>query len=186
MKKILTIICCIMMFSFTFALTGCVKEEEPKVFTINFIVEGEVWKTLTSDKIDELGTPTKQYCDFAGWEFDTETVENNSCNVYAKFTLNSRYMCLQVMSAAMSPALNMGDYIIIDTEVTEFEVNDIIVYQLTDSLPYMAHRIIEINDGEYTIKGDANSNNSGTISIEQIVGLVCENIGSTLPDDVIR
>ena len=186
MKKFLTIICCMFMMCTTFALVGCTQEEQSKTYTINFIVEGETWKTLTSDKINELGTPTKQYCDFAYWEFDTESVKDNSCDVYAKFTLNSRYQCSQVLSGSMSPALNMGDYIIIDTEATEFEINDIIVYQSTASSPYTVHRIVEINEGDYTVKGDANPNNSETISIEQIVGLVCENIGQALPEDVIR
>lgn len=185
MKKFLTIFCCVFMFSIIIPFTGCAKEEQSKNYTINFMVEGEVWKTLTSDKIDQLITPTKQYCDFAYWEFDETSVDSDSCDVYAKFTLNSRYKCSQVLSDSMSPALNLGDYIIIDTEATEFQVNDIVAYQPTGSSLYMVHRIIEINDNEYTVKGDANSTNSGTISIEQIVGLVCENIGQTLPNDVI-
>ena len=129
---------------------------------------------------------TKQYCDFAYWEFDETSVDSDSCDVYAKFTLNSRYKYSQVLGASMSPALNLGDYIIIVTEATEFQVNDIIAYQCTGSSPYIVHRIIEINDNEYKVKGDANLfADLGTISIEQIVGLVCENIGQTLPNDVI-
>lgn len=186
MKRLLTTICCIMMFSITFSLTGCKKEEEqPKTYTINFIVEGETWKTLTSDKIDDLGTPTKQYCDFAYWEFDEESVKDNSCDVYAKFTLNSRYQCSQVLSDSMSPALNIGDYIIVDTEATEFKVDDIIVFQFNGISTPVAHRITAIDGDNYTTKGDASAVEE-TITSSQIIGLVCENIGSTLPDDVIR
>ena len=184
MKKFLTIMCCIFMIGITIPLVGCTTKEEPKTFTINFIVEDEIWKTLTSDKMDELSTPTKQYCDFAYWEFDKTSVEDNSCDVYAKFKLNSRYKCTKVLSQSMAPTFSMGDYIIIDTAATEYNVNDIVAYLPTNSSFYIAHRIIEINGTEYTIKADASSLPE-TISIEQIVGIVCENIGPTLPNDVI-
>lgn len=186
MKKLLTIICCLCMFCVSFALVGCAEEEQSKTYTINFIVENEVWKTLTSDKIDELTNPTKQYCDFVYWEFDEESVKDNSCDVYAKFKLNSRYTCSQVLSDSMAPALRVNDYIIIDTEATEFKVGDIIVYEPTSGV-VCNHRIIAIDGDDYTIKGDNNALEDAVIvRSSQIIGLVCENIGPTLPDDVIR
>jgi len=186
MKKFLTIICCIFMFCTTFALVGCTQEEQPKTYTINFMVEGEVWKTLTSDNLDELGTPTKKYCDFAGWEFDTESVKDHSCDVYARFVLNDRYECVEVLSDSMSPVMWCGDYVIIDTEATEFEVDDIVVYQPSISSLYIVNRIIAVDGDNYAVKGDAVENGMNeTITSSQIVGLVCENIGQTLPEDVI-
>ena len=175
------------MFCTTFALVGCTQEDQSKTYTINFIVEGETWKTLTSDKIDELTNPTKQYCDFAYWEFDAQSVKDNSCDVYAKFTLNDRYQCLEVISDSMSPAMCRGDYIIVDTLVTEFEVGDIIVFQISGVAKPIVHRITAIEGDDYTTKGDANAlEDTTSITSSQIIGLVCENIGSTLPEDVVQ
>lgn len=174
------------MFCTTFALAGCTQEEQPKTYTINFIVEGETWKTLTSDKIEELTNPTKQYCDFAYWEFDVASVKDNCCDVYAKFTLNSRYQCLEVLSNSMNPVMERGEYVIVDTQALEYNVGDIVAFRYTASANISVHRITAIEGNTYTTKGDANVVEDAPITSSQIIGLVCENIGSTLPEDVVR
>lgn len=106
--------------------------------------------------------------------------------MYAKFTLNSRYQCLKVLSDSMNPELERGDYIIVDTEADEFNVGDVIAFRYSGLSNIVVHRITAIDEDNYTTKGDANAEADAPITSSQIIGLVCENIGSTLPDDVVR
>lgn len=185
MKKILILICCVLAFSFVLPLTGCAEDEQVKTYTINFVVDGTIYDTVTNfADIDTVSAPTKQYCDFIGWVADIENAEDNTLTLNAKFKLNSRYKCLEVLSDSMSPELKTGDYVIVDTLASEFEVDDIIAFTIGSAQLTITHRIISIDGDNYTTKGD-NSDGNQTVTIDQIIGLVCENIGATLPEDVI-
>ena len=191
MKKFLFMVCSVLMATTMLAFSGCATgKSKPGTNIINFMVEGEVWQSLELGEITELPVPNKQYCDFAGWYLDDNKIELNDLSgggsLYAKFTLNSRYECLEVLSDSMQPTMYKGDYIIIDTEAAEFEVEDIIVFKLSELAKPVAHRIIAIDGVNYITKGDANASpNAETVTASQIIGLVCENIGTTIPDDII-
>ena len=62
---------------------------------------------------------------------------------------------LRVESDSMKPEFSKGDIIIIQ-EKKEYEVNDIITFQLTD-IEKITHRIIEKNENTYYTKGDNNN-----------------------------
>lgn len=185
MKKFLILICCVLAFSFVLPLTGCAEDGQVKTYTINFVVDGTIYDTVTNfADINTVSAPTKQYCDFIGWVADIENVENNTLTLNAKFKLNSRYKCLEVLSNSMFPAFKIGEYIIIDTQATEFKVNDVIAFKIGSPELIVTHRIIAVDGDNFTTKGD-NTEGNQTVTIDQIIGLVCENIGATLPEDVI-
>lgn len=69
----------------------------------------------------------------------------------------------------MEPTLKVGAIIIVKEE-KDVQVGDIITYR--DSSSYTTHRIVEINDGIITTKGDANSITDKPISRDAVVGKV--------------
>ena len=78
---------------------------------------------------------------------------------------------LKVESDSMKPEFSKGDIIIIQ-EKEEYEVNDIITFQLTDN-EKITHRIIEKNENKYYTKGDNNNAKDETgIKKDNILGKV--------------
>ena len=78
---------------------------------------------------------------------------------------------LEVESDSMKPEFSKGDIIIIQ-EKEEYEVNDIITFQLTDN-EKITHRIIEKNENTYYTKGDNNNTKDETgIKKDNILGKV--------------
>lgn len=78
---------------------------------------------------------------------------------------------LKVESDSMKPEFSKGDIIIIQ-EKEEYEVNDIITFQLTDN-EKITHRIIEKNENTYYTKGDNNNAKDETgIKKDNILGKV--------------
>ena len=78
---------------------------------------------------------------------------------------------LRVESDSMKPEFSKGDIIIIQ-EKKEYEVNDIITFQLTDN-EKITHRIIEKNENKYYTKGDNNNAKDETgIKKDNILGKV--------------
>jgi len=74
-----------------------------------------------------------------------------------------------IMSGSMEPELKVGDYIIVKN-TDEYDVGDIITYQLNES--YITHRVIQINDDEVITKGDANDLEDQPIKKSQILGKI--------------
>lgn len=74
-----------------------------------------------------------------------------------------------VLSGSMEPAINVNDMVLIHEE-QEYQVGDIVMYEHGDML--VTHRIIDINDDGYILKGDANNTDDGLIPETLLVGKV--------------
>lgn len=70
------------------------------------------------------------------------------------FLVNTDMPLMSVYSGSMLPILHRGDMIFL-VGAAEPKVGDIIVYEFKKDYP-IVHRIIEIRDGGYVMKGDAN------------------------------
>ena len=79
------------------------------------------------------------------------------------------YGAAVVLSGSMEPELSKGDLIIVK-ETDSFSMNQVVVYQDGNSL--VVHRIIELNDGSVTTKGDANNTLDDPIETSRISGEV--------------
>lgn len=78
------------------------------------------------------------------------------------------YYALDVMSGSMSPAIELGDYIVIE-KTNQYEVGDIVSYNYNDE-DIVTHRIINIDGDKITTRGDANNSADAPISESQIIG----------------
>ena len=79
------------------------------------------------------------------------------------------YGAAVVLSGSMEPELSKGDLIIVK-QTDSFSMNQVVVYQDGNSL--VVHRIIELNDGSVTTKGDANNTLDDPIETSRISGEV--------------
>lgn len=80
------------------------------------------------------------------------------------------YAILEVVSGSMEPVIHVGDMIIIDTDEIEFELNDIVTFYDAEGT-FTTHRIIGLEDGLYTTKGDNNNTKDKLpITVDKIVG----------------
>jgi signal peptidase len=79
------------------------------------------------------------------------------------------FAALAVASGSMQPVVNVGDLIII-REQTQYSVNDIVTYNSGRSI--VTHRIVELDDNEAVVKGDANNVADGSIPLSSIEGRV--------------
>lgn|SRR5574344_835475 len=77
---------------------------------------------------------------------------------------------LVVISGSMEPTLNVGGILYYEkTEFKNFQVDDIIVYQLDDHI--ISHRVYDITENGIITKGDANNTYDNLlISENQILG----------------
>ena len=77
---------------------------------------------------------------------------------------------LVVISGSMEPTLNVGGILYYEkTEFKDFQVDDIIVYQLDDHI--ISHRVYDITENGIITKGDANNTYDNLlISENQILG----------------
>ena len=98
MKRFIPVLCVILAICSTFVLTACGKVE----FSVNFIVEGEVYATINTggnEIIKMPNNPTKEGYAFDGWYWDENTWTrpftanslmdaplSSDMNVYAKWT----------------------------------------------------------------------------------------------------
>ncbi len=80
------------------------------------------------------------------------------------------YGLLEVVSGSMEPTLEVGDVILINTNVKEFKVDDIVTFYDSES-SFVTHRILSINNETFTTKGDNNNTMDKEMSIDNIVGL---------------
>jgi len=74
-----------------------------------------------------------------------------------------------VLSGSMEPEFSKGDLIFVKEE-TEYDLNDIVVYQSEGSL--VVHRIIEKDGGFVTTKGDANNVADDPVPLTAVKGRV--------------
>ena len=87
-------------------------------------------------------------------------------NDYANFF---GYSIFEVQTGSMTGTINAGDWIIVNL-TRNVKLNDIITYKLGGD--YITHRIIEVYNGSYITKGDANTGKDDPIEQNQVVGKV--------------
>ena len=76
-----------------------------------------------------------------------------------------------VLSGSMEPEIRTGGIVFTDTSRREPKKGDIITYQLGDTM--ITHRVIQIENGSYITKGDANKKeDSLLVEKRQILGTV--------------
>ena len=72
-----------------------------------------------------------------------------------------------VLSGSMEPTLAINDLVLVKAQ-DSYQIDDVVVYQTGGSL--VIHRIIELRDGGYVTKGDANNTEDGLIAPEAVKG----------------
>jgi signal peptidase len=78
---------------------------------------------------------------------------------------------LVVLSGSMEPALYPGDVVLIRRQAAEaYRVGDIATY--LDGATVYTHRIAAVQDGLYTMKGDANNTTDEVITADRLLGKV--------------
>ena len=87
-------------------------------------------------------------------------------NDYANFL---GYTIFQVVTGSMSPALEIGDVIVVKT-TKEVEEDDIIVFKDDDA--FITHRLITAKDDELITRGDANNSKDTPIKKDDVLGKV--------------
>lgn len=76
-----------------------------------------------------------------------------------------------VLSGSMEPAMSPGDVIIVDAGGA-IAVGDVITFQRGGDVP-TTHRVVDVVDGAYRTKGDANENtDAGLVEPAQVLGRV--------------
>ena len=79
------------------------------------------------------------------------------------------FSMFEVQTGSMADEINPGDWIIVKN-TDNLKLNDIITYKFGEE--YITHRIIEVYNGIYVTKGDANNAKDEPITEEQVVGKV--------------
>lgn len=79
------------------------------------------------------------------------------------------YSIFEVQTGSMADAINAGDCIIVK-RTQKVKLNDIITYKKSGE--FITHRVIEVYNGTYITKGDANNAKDEPIDQKQIVGKV--------------
>ena len=80
------------------------------------------------------------------------------------------YSSLKVVSGSMQPKIKVGDVVIIKNS-NNYNINDIITFK--DDGSYITHRIIKIDNGKITTKGDFNNKKDDKIiKTKDVVGKV--------------
>lgn len=98
----------------------------------------------------------------------------NSVNlVHDRLPMPFGYGSAVVLSGSMEPELSKGDLIIVKDNV-DYRVGDVVVFQDADML--VVHRIIAMDDGSVTTKGDANPVADEPAPLDAIKGKVTASI----------
>lgn len=87
------------------------------------------------------------------------------------------YAVLEVVSGSMEPTIHVGDMIIIDTKVENYEKDDIITFYDVNGA-FVTHRIINITGDKMVTQGDNNQSPDEEMSTDNIVGKVVNTIPS--------
>lgn len=75
-----------------------------------------------------------------------------------------------VLSGSMEPTISTGGLVWINTRDKDVQVNDIAAYELAEGT-YVTHRVIDVADGQYVFKGDANETEDLVpVARSQIIG----------------
>jgi signal peptidase len=85
------------------------------------------------------------------------------------------YSIFEVQTGSMEETINAGDWIIVKL-TQKVKLDDIVTYRLDKE--YITHRIIEVYNGTYITKGDANNAKDDPIDQSQIVGKVVKILGN--------
>jgi len=85
------------------------------------------------------------------------------------------YSIFEVQTGSMEDTINAGDWIIVKL-TQKVKLDDIVTYRLDKE--YITHRIIEVYNGTYITKGDANNAKDDPIDQSQIVGKVVNILGN--------
>ena len=78
----------------------------------------------------------------------------------------------KVETGSMEDKIHSGDYVLIHS-TDDYSVGDVITYRVDNY--FVTHRIIKIEDGKITTKGDANNISDDEVSTDQIEGKVIYN-----------
>ncbi len=81
------------------------------------------------------------------------------------------YSIFEVQTGSMEDTIDAGDWIIVKL-TQKVKLDDIITYKLDKE--YITHRIIEVYNGTYITKGDANNAKDDPIDQSQVVGKVAK------------
>lgn len=88
----------------------------------------------------------------------------------------SGMQCFSIISGSMSPALNVGDLVIVyPVDFDKINVDDIITYTVSENIPAVTHRVysVDYDKGELMTKGDANEDVDGmTVDKSAVIGKV--------------
>lgn len=85
------------------------------------------------------------------------------------------YSIFEVQTGSMEDTINAGDWIVVKL-TQKVKLDDIVTYKLDKE--YITHRIIEVYNGTYITKGDANNAKDDPIDQSQIVGKVVKILGN--------
>lgn len=85
------------------------------------------------------------------------------------------YSIFEVQTGSMEDTINAGDWIVVKL-TQKVKLDDIVTYRLDKE--YITHRIIEVYNGTYITKGDANNAKDDPIDQSQIVGKVVKILGN--------
>ena len=85
------------------------------------------------------------------------------------------YSIFEVQTGSMEETINAGDWIVVKL-TQKVKLDDIVTYK--QDKEYITHRIIEVYNGTYITKGDANNAKDDPIDQSQIVGKVVKILGN--------
>ena len=88
---------------------------------------------------------------------------------YFALRITNKVNIYSVQTGSMEDQIHAGDYILLYKK-SNYSVNDVVTYQVNGY--FVTHRIIKIEDGRVTTKGDANNLEDEEISMDQIEGKV--------------
>lgn len=99
--------------------------------------------------------------------FQVKILKNDYANFFG-------YSMFEVQTGSMSDYINAGDWIILKL-TKDVDTKDVITYKQDGN--YITHRVVEIYNGTYITKGDANNTKDDPIDQSQIVGKVVKVLG---------
>ena len=85
------------------------------------------------------------------------------------------YSIFEVQTGSMEESISAGDWIIVKL-TQNVKLKDVITYKLDND--YITHRVIEVYNGTYITKGDANNAKDNPVDQTQIVGKVVKVLGN--------